>query len=104
MKKLQYIIFRIVGYKISFLFGDPAVWDRFRWLKKNIQKGERRTLDAGCGSGSFSFHAGYVGNEVVGVSFQEKNNETARVRTRIWNIKNITFNRKNNGQYNSGII
>lgn len=84
-------IIKLFGIKAAALFGDAAVFDRFRWLKKNLRKGSLRTLDAGCGSGAFSLYAASMGNEVVGISFQEENNRTASARAELLRLQNAKF-------------
>lgn len=85
------ILIKIFGPAMTVYFGDAAVADRFRWLKKRLRKGPLRTLDAGCGSGAFSFYAARAGNEVVGISFQEENNRTASARAAALRLKNAKF-------------
>ncbi len=75
----------------TFLFGDPGVFDRWIWLRKNITLGFIKTLDAGCGSGAFSLYAAYVGNSVVGISFNAKKNLIATQRADKIFLKNIQF-------------
>src|SRR3989344_2275308 len=84
-------LLKIFGFRITLIFGDASTIDRFFWLRKNLKKGDVRTLDAGCGSGSLSFYAAHVGNEVLGISFQEENNKTATERARVLNLANAKF-------------
>lgn len=81
----------IIGYPATILHGDTAVFDRWIWLKKNLKRGPLRTLDAGCGSGAFTLYAAKIGNEAVGISFDERNNNVARERAEILGLKNIKF-------------
>ena len=85
------ILVNIIGYSATILHGDTAVFDRWVWLRRNLKKGELRTLDAGCGSGAFGMYAAKIGNEVVGISFDERNNMVATERAKILNIKRISF-------------
>ena len=80
---------RIFGYYATLFHGDAAVFDRWIWLKKRIIRGPVRTLDVGCGSGAFSLYAAKVGNEVLGISFDEKNNKTAEKRAEILHLKKL---------------
>jgi len=50
-----------------------------------------RTLDAGCGSGAFTMYAAKIGNEAVGISFDERNNKVAEDRAKFLKIQNIRF-------------
>lgn len=88
MKK---IILKLFGPTITAFFGDPSCFDRWRWLARNIKKGDLRTLDAGCGSGGFSFLAARGGNEVVGISFDSENNKKATERAWIFGLKRASF-------------
>lgn len=62
------------------LHGDFTIFDRWRWIRTRLAGGDLRTLDAGSGSGAFAMLAARGGNAVVGLSFDEANNETARRR------------------------
>lgn len=88
-------LLKIFGYLPTIFFGDSAVFDRWMWLRHNLKAGPLRTMDAGCGSGAFAFYAAKCGNEVIGISFDERNNIAATERARILGLKNtkfITFN------------
>jgi len=85
------VLIKLIGYPATILHGDTAVFDRYRWLKKHLEAGSLRTLDAGCGSGAFTMYAAKIGNEAVGISFDRENNEKAVERARILNISNISF-------------
>ena len=84
-------LIKLFGYSVTIFFGDPAVFDRWRWLRKHLRSGPLRTLDAGCGSGALTFYAAKRGNEAVGVSFQDRNNEVAKERARILGLANAIF-------------
>jgi len=85
------ILVKLIGYPATILHGDAAVFDRYRWLKKNLLSGPLRTLDAGCGSGAFTMYAAKIGNEAVGISFDKRNNKVAAERAKILNIPNVNF-------------
>ncbi len=85
------ILVKILGYLATVLHGDPAVFDRWLWLRRNLTPGSLRTLDAGCGSGAFTMCAAKIGNEAVGISFDERNNSVAEERANFLKIKNIRF-------------
>ncbi|MEK7629856.1 MAG: class I SAM-dependent methyltransferase [Patescibacteria group bacterium] len=85
------ILVRIFGFSIMLLHGDNAVFDRWMWLRRNLKSGSLRTLDAGCGSGAFAMYAAKHGNEVVGISFDERKNKVATERAKILKIKGTHF-------------
>ncbi len=89
--KMENMLVKLIGYTATVLHGDTAVFDRWLWLRKNIQSGNLRTLDAGCGSGAFTIYAAKLGNEAVGVSFNEQNNKKGELRAKILNISNVKF-------------
>lgn len=96
------ILVKLFGYWPTILHGDTAVFDRWMWLRKNLRKGHLRTLDAGCGSGAFALYAAKIGNEVVGISFDERNNTAATERAHILGLPNarfITFNLNDLGEH-----
>ena len=84
-------LIKLIGYMAMVLHGDAAVFDRWRWLRKYLKSGSLRTLDAGCGSGAFTMYAAKIGNEAVGISFDERNNKIAAGRAKILEISNINF-------------
>ena len=85
------ILVRLIGYPATVLHGDAAVFNRWRWLKKHLLPGARRTFDAGCGSGAFTMYAAKIGNQAVGISYDEKNNQKATERANILGLNNIKF-------------
>ena len=88
---MKHILVTLFGQLGTVLQGDPGVFDRFRWLKKNLLSGPVRTLDAGSGSGAFSLYAAKQGNEVIGFSFDEPKNVKARKRAAMLDLHNVTF-------------
>jgi SAM-dependent methyltransferase len=82
---------RLIGWRSPLYHGDPCHFDRWCWLKKQILSGPVRTLDAGCGSGAFTFYASRIGNEAIGISFDQENNEKAKVRANLLRLSNIRF-------------
>lgn len=84
-------LLRVVGWPATVLHGDPAIFDRWRWLKRHLRPGPLRTFDAGCGSGAFTLYAAKIGNEAVGVSFDEAKNSLAAARARILGLHNTRF-------------
>ena len=88
---MENILVKLIGYSATVLHGDTAVFDRYRWLKKHLLSGHLATLDAGCGSGAFTMYAAKIGNQALGVSFNERNNKAATERAKILNIYNVSF-------------
>jgi len=74
-----------------FIQGDPMVYDRWRWLRRHLQPGSLRTLDAGCGNGAFTLYAARIGNEAVGVSFDAANNRKAVARAAMLGLSGARF-------------
>ncbi|MBM4301341.1 MAG: class I SAM-dependent methyltransferase [Deltaproteobacteria bacterium] len=85
------ILVRLFGWKMGVLFGDPALFDRWQFLRDRINHGSGRTLDAGCGSGAYALYAARLGNATVGISFDEGSNQKGANRARILGINNISF-------------
>ncbi len=81
----------MVGWPATILHGDPAVFDRWIWIRRQLLPGKLRTLDAGCGSGAFTMYAGKIGNEAVGLSFDSENNQIASERARLLRLNNVNF-------------
>src|SRR5215471_17115441 len=77
------LLIRMFGWKAALFHGDPAVYVRYQWLKKHLNAGKLRTLDAGCGSGAFTMFSASIGNDVLGLSFDKANNQKAIRRASI---------------------
>src|SRR4051794_18810561 len=58
-------LIRLLGWRAAVLQGDPFVVERWAWLRRHLRRGPRRTLDAGCGQGAFTFFAGTIGNRAL---------------------------------------
>ena len=82
---------RVLGWIGTVLQGDVTIFDRWLWLRQRFRQGVQRTLDAGSGSGAFAMYAAKCGNQVVGISFDERNNQVARRRARILRIEGVEF-------------
>ncbi|MFH1643663.1 MAG: methyltransferase domain-containing protein [bacterium] len=85
------ILIKLIGWHATILHEDPCAYDRYKWLKKNIKKGTIKTLDAGCGLGTFSFFAAKKGNVTTGLSFDEKANKQAIQNAKILKLENVKF-------------
>lgn len=84
-------LLRLMGWKALVLHGDPSTFDRFRWLKKHLQAGSGRTLDAGCGNGAFAFYASSIGNQAIGVCFDKPSCQTMQSRAVRVGMNNTKF-------------
>jgi 2-polyprenyl-3-methyl-5-hydroxy-6-metoxy-1,4-benzoquinol methylase len=82
---------KLLGWRATILHGDPAVVDRWKWLRRHLAAGPLDTFDAGCGSGAFTLYAASVGNRAVGMSFDEANQRKAEERGRILGLPNARF-------------
>ena len=89
--KMENLVVRRVGWKALLFYSDPTVFDRWKWLQHHLLPGPLRTLDAGCGSGTFTIYASKIGNQSIGLSFDEYYNTKARVRAQILGVNNIEF-------------
>ena len=85
------LLVKFIGWKATILHGDPGVYDRWKWLERHLSPGRLRTLDAGCGSGAFTLYAAKIGNESVGLSFNQHNNQVAEIRAKILHLVNVQF-------------
>jgi len=85
------ILIKIFGMITTVLSGDPSTYDRYKFLKRRLLPGPYRTLDAGCGSGAFSFYAAKIGNEVMGISYDDSNNNIAQQRSIMLGLDRIIF-------------
>jgi SAM-dependent methyltransferase len=85
------LLVRLLGWRATLLHGDPLVLDRARWARCHLKAGPLRTLDAGCGNGAFTFLAARLGNEALGISFENANNRKAARRAALLGIPNAIF-------------
>jgi 2-polyprenyl-3-methyl-5-hydroxy-6-metoxy-1,4-benzoquinol methylase len=87
------LLVKILGFTATLLHGDTAVLDRWLWLKRRLPRttnGER-LLDIGCGTGAFSIGAALRGYEVLGLSWDERNQAVARERAQLCNAHSASF-------------
>lgn len=90
-EKYNHLLIRLLGWVATLLHGDASIFDRWLWLRRRLLRGDLRTLDAGCGSGVFSLYAARLGNEVVGISGDERNNRAAEQRAGILGLERANF-------------
>ena len=89
--KMENLVLRLVGWKGILFYGDPCVFDRWKWLQRHLLSRQLRTFDAGCGGGAFTIYASKIGNQSIGLTFDEKDINKARVRAQILGVDNIDF-------------
>lgn len=80
---MTHLSVRVLGYLGTLLHGDPAVLDRWFFLRRHLRPGPLETLDAGCGSGAMAMYAAKIGNQALGVSLSERDNRVAEERAMI---------------------
>lgn len=85
------ILLKLLGWKAMVLHGDTLVVDRWNWLKPHLLSGSKRTLDAGCGNGCFTIYAAKIGNQALGLNFDEAPNVEARYRAEFLSVKGAQF-------------
>lgn len=85
------ILVKLFGFYATIFHGDPTSFDRWRWLKRYLKPGPLRTLDAGCGSGTFTFYAAKIGNDALGISIDKRSVEVAQTRATIIGVDNARF-------------
>ena len=79
------LLLRLFGYRGAVLHTPPSSYPRYRWIKKHLEDGPVRTLDAGCGSGTFTMLAASKGNDALGVTDSEVDCAKARGRAALLN-------------------
>lgn len=91
---MKNLLVRLIGWKATILHGDPTVFDRWKLLKRYLLTGPIRTLDVVCGSGAFTMYASKIGNESVGITFDERNSSIVSIRANILGLQNIKIIQK----------
>jgi len=82
-----------LGFPGTLLHGDAAVLDRWLWLRQRLPRtnnGEK-AIDVGCGSGAFSIGASLRGYDVLGLSWNERNQTIATERARTCKAQSVAF-------------
>jgi SAM-dependent methyltransferase len=87
------LLLRIFGHRMTLIFGDPMVLDRWRWITRYLPRtqGGELLIDIGCGSGAFSLGAAKRGYRALGLSWDDRNNREAEWRARILGLPNASF-------------
>ena len=92
---MENLLVRFLGWRATILHGDATVADRWEWVKRHLQTGPLRTLEAGCGTGAMTLFAARVGNKALGLSFNERNNQVAEKRAAILRLSGAQFQTAN---------
>jgi 2-polyprenyl-3-methyl-5-hydroxy-6-metoxy-1,4-benzoquinol methylase len=82
---------KMLGWKALVLHGDTFVVDRWYWLRRHLLPGRLKTFDAGCGNGWATMYAAKLGNEAIGMNFDEPPNRGAEKRARLLGITGVSF-------------
>jgi SAM-dependent methyltransferase len=87
------LLVKLFGFPATLLHGDPLVLDRWLWLKRRLPRtrNNERLLDAGCGSGAFSIGAARLGYDVLGLSWDQRNQDVAAERARLCGARSVAF-------------
>lgn len=87
------LVVRLLGWKATLHFGDPLVWDRWRWIKRHVPvtRDDEKLLDVGCGSGAFTIGTALLGYELLGLSWDERNKGVAEGRAVAAGAKSAKF-------------
>jgi SAM-dependent methyltransferase len=80
-----------LGWRAVLLYCDPCAFDRWLWIRRNLQPGRVRTLDAGSGNGAFAMYAAQRGNEVVALSDSNADQAKAERRARALGLNGVDF-------------
>jgi 2-polyprenyl-3-methyl-5-hydroxy-6-metoxy-1,4-benzoquinol methylase len=87
------LLVRVFGPPAMLVHGDPLVLDRWRYLRKRLPmtvNGET-LLDIGCGGGAFTIGAARRGYRATGLSWDQRNQETARHRAELCGVPETRF-------------
>jgi 2-polyprenyl-3-methyl-5-hydroxy-6-metoxy-1,4-benzoquinol methylase len=87
------MLVRLFGFRASFIHGDPLMADRWLWMKKRLPetRNAERLIDIGCGTGAFSIGAALRGYDVLGLSWDGRNQRVAGERAIICGVDNAKF-------------
>src|SRR5262249_8711643 len=84
---------KILGFTATLIHGDTLVYDRWRWLKRRLPRtrNEEMLIDIRCGTGAFSIGAARRGYNVIGLSFDTRNQNEAAHRAQMCKAPKAKF-------------
>jgi 2-polyprenyl-3-methyl-5-hydroxy-6-metoxy-1,4-benzoquinol methylase len=87
------LLVKLLGFPATLIHGDTLIMDRWFWLKNHLPKSKQmdKLIDIGCGTGAFSIGAAIRGYDVLGLSWDERNQWVASERAEICNVKSAKF-------------
>jgi len=87
------LLVRYLGFPATLVHGDSTTLDRWLWLRQRLPRTREseRLIDIGCGSGAFSIGAALRGYDVLGLSWDERNQQVARERALLCGAESATF-------------
>src|SRR5438132_3702924 len=85
------LLARTIGWPAMILHGYPCVFDRWRWVRRSLRRGNLRTLDAGAGNGGVTMYAARQGNHALGVSFDKHALKAAERRAGLLGLDQARF-------------
>lgn len=82
-------LIRLFGFRAAFFHGDPLMYDRWRFVCRNLPKTRdgQSLFDVGCGSGAYTIGAAKRGYRAVGLSWDERNQTVAQQRAALVGAK-----------------
>ncbi len=88
------LLVKLFGFPATLIHGDTLVLDRWLWLCQNlpvITSGSKRLLDVGCGTGAFTIGLARRGYLSLGLSWDQRNQETSKERAQLCNAPLADF-------------
>lgn len=91
MDKSQLV--KLFGFRATLIHGDTLVLDRWRWLRDRLPetRNAEKLIDIGCGTGAFTIGAARRGYKALGLSWDERNQTTARKRAEMCGAHSAQF-------------
>ena len=89
-ERLNHLLVRLFRWYGLLFHGDQTIVDRWLWLRRRLRRGGARVLDAGCGAGAFALYAAKLGNEVVGLNWDDRDVTAAQDRAAMLGLAEST--------------